>query len=126
MYAVGGPHPYKDACQRLSAELMRGEHDAIIDTELLQEILYRFWSQKRLEQGFELFDAVVTGFPDPLPIAAQDMFLACDLLRDHPSIAPRDAIHAAVVITHGLEGIISTDGGFGSIPGVTRFDPMDL
>ena len=45
MYAVGAPHEYKDACVQLSAELMRGEHDANIDAELLQEILYRFWRE---------------------------------------------------------------------------------
>lgn len=126
MYAVGRPHPYKDVCARLAAELVRGEHEANIDSELLQEILYRFWRQKRVAQGFALFDAVATGFPDPLPVTGPDAVLARRLLQDHPLVAPRDAIHAAVVITNNLEGIISTDGEFGSIPGVTRFDPKDL
>ena len=126
IYAVGGTHEYKGACARLSAELIRGEHDANIDTELLQEILYRFWRRGRHQEGLQLFDILITGFPDSLPITTREMTLARDLLSRHPQIGPRDAIHAAVVLTYDLEGIVSTDRGFDSIPGLTRFDPMDL
>ena len=48
------------------------------------------------------------------------------LLRDVPGIASRDAVHAAVVVVHGLEGIVSADRDFDRIPGLRRYDPADL
>ena len=41
-------------------------------------------------------------------------------------MASRDAIHAAVVFEHRLEGIISADRAFDGIAGLTRFDPKEL
>jgi predicted nucleic acid-binding protein len=126
IYAVGGPHEYKEICSRLVPELIAGKHDANIDTELLQEILHRFWQRRRHKEGLEVVDRLALGFPDPFPITLRESRLARDILSTHPLIAPRDAIHAAVVVVHGLEGIITADGDFDRIGGVTRFDPMDL
>jgi predicted nucleic acid-binding protein len=126
IYARGRPHDYKEACARLSAELVRGDHDANIDTELLQEVLFFFWRRRLMSDGFAMFDQLRTGFPSPFAVTLQEAGIARDVLSNHPTIAPRDAIHAAVVLAHGLEGIISTDRGFDSIPGVTRFDPLNL
>ncbi len=126
IYALGSPHEYKQACSRLSAQLVRGDHDANIDTELLQEVLFFFWRRRRLSDGLEMLDRLLVGFPNAFPVTIQESKLARDILSSHPTIAPRDAIHAAVVLTHDLEGIISVDGDFNDIPGVTRFDPKDL
>ena len=126
IYALGRPHEYKEACARLSAELVRGDHVANIDTELLQEVLFFFWRRRLLSDGFAMFDRLRTGFPSPFAVTTQEADLARDVLYSHPTIAPRDAIHAAVVLAHGLEGIISADCGFDEISGVTRFDPKDL
>ena len=126
IYAVGRPHPYKPACLRVLDALESGLLEANIDAELLQEILYVYWSTKRLGQGVALFDRVEQIFPDLIPIAAMDTRVARELLARHPTIAPRDAIHAAVALNHGLDGVISTDGGFDTIPGITRIDPMEF
>ncbi len=126
IYAGGGPHEYKVSCLRLIGQFQRSEVDVNIDTELLQEILYVFWRRGRHEQGLRLFDTLVTGFPDPFPITVSEAKLAREVSSNYPLLQPRDAIHAAVVLAHSLEGIISTDRGFDAIPGVTRFDPMSL
>lgn len=126
IYALGGTHEYKGVCLRLMEQFERREHDANIDTEFLQEILHRFWQRGRYREGLEMFDRVTVAFPDPFPITLQETRVARDILQAHPQIEPRDAIHAAVVIAHGLEGIISTDRGFDQMSEITRFDPMDL
>lgn len=126
IYAFGGPHEYKEVCSRLVPELVSSRYEANIDTELLQEVLYRFWKRNRYREGLEVFDHLVVGFPDPIPITLRESKLARDILTAYPTIAPRDAIHAAVVVAHGLEGIITANGDFDRIPGITRFDPKDL
>jgi len=126
LYALGGPHEYKQACGRLYSQLLRGEHDANIDTELLQEVLNFFWRRRQPSEGVDTFDRLITGFPNPIAIASPEIVAARDVFASHPALAPRDAIHAAVVMVHRLEGIISTDRGFDAIHGVMRFDPKDL
>jgi hypothetical protein len=104
----------------------RGDYDANVDTELFQEVLHRFWHREQIDRGIELFGVIADAFPDPFPITIREVTVARDILSDLRTIAPRDAIHAAVVVVQKLEGIISADGGFNAIPGVTRFDPMNL
>ena len=48
------------------------------------------------------------------------------LMAETRDLSARDAIHAAVVIEHGLEGIVSADHDFDRILGLVRFDPITL
>lgn len=126
LYAVGREHHYKEICLRLMGEFGQGRHEVNIDTELLQEVLHHFWSRGRHQDGLEMFDRLVVGFPDPIPITIAEARSARDVLAEYPRLQTRDAVHAAVVLNEGLEGIISADRGFDEIAGLTRFDPKDL
>lgn len=126
VYAVGRPHEYKDSCLELLRQFERGQHDANIDAELLQEILFIFWRRRQVQEGGTLIDQVCAAFAEPIPVTSDDVRRARDVLLDYPFLAPRDAIHAAVILTRGLEGIISTDKGFDTVRGVQRFDPIAL
>ena len=48
------------------------------------------------------------------------------MLEAYPQLEPRDAIHAAVVLNHGLEAIISADRAFDEITEIKRLDPLEL
>ena len=48
------------------------------------------------------------------------------LLAETQDLTTRDAIHAAVVFEHGLEGIVSADRDYDRIPGLRRLDPIVL
>lgn len=61
-----------------------------------------------------------------IPIGGEEIYVASRLLIQHPQLDARDAIHAAVVQLHGLEGVVSADRGFDAIRGITRFDPMEM
>jgi predicted nucleic acid-binding protein len=126
IYAVGAPHEYKQVCARLAREFIQERYDVNIDTELLQEVLFHFWHRRRLAEAFEVFDSIMTGFPSPIPISGREVRTAREIMETYSDLQPRDAIHAAVVLEHGLEGIVSTDRGFDHVKGVTRFDPKQL
>lgn len=68
----------------------------------------------------------LTAFRDPIGITVSILELAADTLGRHSHLQARDALHAAVVIHHGLEGVVTADRGFDDIPGLTRFDPRDI
>jgi predicted nucleic acid-binding protein len=49
-----------------------------------------------------------------------DVELARDMVVDNTSLSARDAVHAAVMRRHGIQRIMSFDGGFDGITGITR------
>ena len=103
---------------------VNGAHSTLhanVDAELLQEILHVYDARKERVKGFDtLYDLLVL-FPNPIAITGEEIETARDLMRAHSFLGARDAIHAAVVQTHDLEGIISADKVFDRIKGVKRF-----
>ena len=126
LYAAGRPHRYKEPCAQLLRKVVIGELDCSVSVELLQEILYVYTSRGERTRGFQAFDELLQIFPAPFAIAREDMTLAREILERYPTLSPRDAIHAAVTITQGLEGIVTTDIAFASVKELTVFDPIIL
>lgn len=127
IYASGAEHEYKAPSVRALDRARSGEIDATTDVEALQEILHYYHRQGVAELGAGVVGNALIAFPSPFPITGAIVSRASSVLMDHSDrLAARDAIHAAVVLEHRLEGIISADRGFDAIPGVMRFDPRDI
>ena len=126
VYAHGRPHPYAEPCRALLSQLGQQPLEYTIDTELLQEIMHIYSVRGQRSFGLTLFDDIFTIFPDPNAIGRNEILAARRVVEEYPAISPRDAIHAAVVRTQGLEGIVTTDKALGQVAGVTRFDPAEL
>lgn len=126
VYARGKAHLYKESCTSVlrSAEREPGSYG--IDVELLQELLDVY--SRRRERGFgvRLGQETLAAFPDPFPVTRREIEEATDIVKGYRRLSPRDAIHAAVVFTYGLEGIVSADRAFDAVAGLMRFDPRDL
>ncbi len=126
VYAVGRPDPYKESCRKIMQALLKGAHQYLTDAEVLQEILHVYGKRDRREQGVELVEALIDAELHIIPIGTAEIVGTAQLLREYPWVDARDAIHAAVVQLHGLDGVVSADRGFDVIRGVTRFDPMEM
>jgi predicted nucleic acid-binding protein len=126
VYALGGPHRYREPCRRLFEDIARGNVDYLIDVELLQEVLYVYSARALRQTAYEVFDRLLQVFPDPLPIGREDLLVARDLLERWPRLSPRDSIHAAVVLNSGLDAIVTADKDLGEVEGVTSLDPLEL
>lgn len=126
VYARGKPGPYKEPCRALIAEA-GGKPSAFgVDVELLQELLDIYARRNQRKNGAAFVADILTSFPEPFPITRGQVEEAAGIIVAHPRLSPRDAIHAAVVRLHGLEGIVSADKAFDRVPGVKRFDPLKL
>jgi uncharacterized protein len=123
MYAAGAPHPNKDASVALLQRVASGEVEGALDAEVLQEILHRYRAINRWADGRKVYDLARTIFPVVLPVTADVLDRARELLDDHPGLWARDALHAAVVVHHGLDGIYSYDRDLDGVPGVRRREP---
>lgn len=123
MYAAGSEHPNKAPCVAFLDNVAAGNIDAAIDAEVLQELLHRYRAIERWEDGRKVYDVARRIFSLVLPIEVDAVDHARMLLDRHTDISARDALHAAVVLQHGLEAICSYDRGYDSLDDVRRIEP---
>lgn len=123
IYAKGKDHPLKPACVAMIQRIGKNEITAIVNTEVMQEILYRYQSINNLPAGISLAKEAIQTCSLILPVTATDLSLALDILEGHPQIQTRDAFHAATMINNGIKEILSTDHHFDIIPEIKRIAP---
>jgi len=123
MYAAGAEHPHKRPAIAFLEKVARGEIEATIDAEVLQEILHRYRAIGRWKDGRQVYDLARLLFPSVLPVTARVLDRARQLLDAERHVMARDALHAAVVLTERLEGVCSYDRDFDRITGIVRTEP---
>lgn len=123
MYAAGAIHPNKAPSVDFLERVARGDVDAAIDTEVLQEILHRYRAIRRWSDGRRLYDLARRLFGVVFPVSVQTLDEARDMLDRHDRLTARDALHAAVVRLRGLEAICSYDADFDVVDGLRRVEP---
>jgi len=128
MYAAGRTHPYREACVWVITEIAEERLVVAMDVECIQEILYRYGELQRWETGLAMATSLLDLIPVVYAVSPSDVRLAVDLFRQYApqGIKARDLIHVAVMHSHGLTRIISTDWHFDRIEGIVRIDPKPL
>lgn len=126
LYSVGRDHPLKPASVTAIHRIRDGQITAVINTEIIQEVLYHFQSIKQLPIGIRLAKDAVSISAQILPVEEMDLSLAIELLGSYPKIQTRDAFHAATMIHNGIKEIISTDPHFDLIHEIKRINPTSL
>jgi predicted nucleic acid-binding protein len=127
MYAAGQLHLYKDSCTQVMQAVADGQIAAAIDTEIIQEILYRYGALRRWEVATAMAADVLTLASVVYPISVEDIRLTVNLFASYAikGVTARDLIHVAVMKTNSLTEIISVDNHFDLVEGITRIDPAD-
>lgn len=123
IYSIGRDHPLKPACKSVIQNIRDEKISAILSTEIIQEIFYRYQSAKELPLGIHLAKEIILLSEKILSVTEKDVSLSLEILESHPKIETRGAFHAATMITNGIKEIISTDQHFDLIPQVKRIDP---
>ena len=125
MYAAGQSHDLKKPCQRVMTLVDKWPDNFLTDSEVLQEILHRYYSVRRWHLGRQVMSQFVLAMGERIaPIFAEDVQFAGFLADQYPHLDARDLVHAAVMQRLGVTQIVSTDGGFDHIEGIERLDPM--
>lgn len=126
MYAAGAPHSYKDVCVHILADVENGLLRAAINTEVLQELLYRYSHIKLSDKGIQLCRDIMEYPLTILSVTERDISLAIDLFETHRAagVKPRDAIHAATMQNNSIVQVISADKDFEAFTSLTRIDPL--
>jgi len=126
MYAAGKEHPCKAGSIEILEAVANNKFEAYTDTEVFQEILYRYYHINQVELGLQVFDhfsLIMNGFV--LPVTPGDISQARLLLEKEqsPGLSPRDLIHLAVMLNNDINTLISTDKNFEKIAGINVITP---
>lgn len=127
MYAAGQPHPYKEACVRILSDVETGKITTVVNTEILQELLYRYTHIGLADKGVQLCRYILKLPLTVLPVTVAELHLAIELFEQHrqAGLTPRDAIHAATLHQNGLNQLLSADKDFDHLNFLQRIDPLD-
>jgi len=126
LYAAGRHHPYKEPCVALLEAVADRRIDAAINTDVLQEVLYRFHAISKIATGREVAAAALTLFEKILPVTDKEMGRALAILEKHPALSPRDAVHVATMQTADIKIIVSADRHFDVVQGIARIEPGEV
>ena len=123
MYAAGEQHPNRAPSIAWLEKVAREEIDGALDAEVLQEILHRYRAIRRWDDGRKVYDLARTILPLVIPVDCAVMDRARELMDRYRTLVARDAVHAAVVLVHNLQGICSYDDDFDLVEGLNRIEP---
>ncbi len=123
LYAAGGDHPYRQPCQHILRRVAEGDLNGTTSSEVVQEVLYVLTRRGLRSQALSLARNILAVFPALLEVGAAEMEAACDLLESMPELPPRDAVHAATMLTHGITAIITADTHFDQLTQLKRIAP---
>jgi len=128
MYAAGKPHKFKEPCIAILSKIASGNMNAAVDTEVFQEIMYRYHHIGLADKGTDLAWGIMELDIDVLPILKKDIEVSLYYYQKYrgDSISPRDLIHAATIRNNGIEKIVSVNKHFDLIEEVDRIDPHKL
>jgi len=128
MYAAGASHPNKVPCVHILSAIETGALEAVVNTEILQELLYRYSHIKLADKGLQLCRDILHYPLTIMPVTEADIRLAIDLFDAYRGVGmrPRDTIHAATMHNNGISRLISADRDFDHLDFVTRIDPLDF
>lgn len=123
MYAAGTSHRFKVPSVTFLHDAARLEYDCCVNTEILQEILHRYRSINRWEEGREVYRLAKKIVPTVESITSDILDRAVELMDAYPELMARDCLHAAHCLAAGLEGICSFDTDFDRISEIKRIEP---
>ncbi len=134
MYARRKEHTYKEPCAKLILKIADGSFEKsfgipVTDSEVFQEIMYCYALVGEWSTALSVCRDVYALGLEILPVGSPQVNKLLELATKYATkyiearIAPRDLIHAAVMLTNDVKNIITTDTHFDVIKEVKRFDP---
>lgn len=123
VYATAGAHTLSDPCRELIAAIADGYVAATTTIGVVEEVV------RLRARRFPRSDAAALGrdyvellAPLVTP-TAKELEDGLRLFDEHPSLSPAGAILACCALTAGIATVVSVDGGFASVPGLTHVRP---
>ena len=127
VYAVGADHPMCQPCQAIVSAIGHGRLAATTTVEVIQEFVHvRAHRRNRADATARGLDFATLLAPLVRPTHI-DVRRGLDLFKHHDRIGSFDAVLMATVLNDDRFGaLVSADGAYASIPGLTHVFPGDV
>ena len=127
MYAAGKQHRYKTPCIQILKDIEDNHLITNINTEIIQELLYRYHYINLADKGITLCKNILRYPINILPVTKTDIILSIELfdLYKDKGLKPRDCIHAATMKNNAIIKVISADKDFDELDFIKRIDPLN-
>jgi predicted nucleic acid-binding protein len=115
-----GPRGTKAA--HLLEKIARGEEKGATCSLAVDEVVWNIFKYAgNRELAIELGARMVAiSNLEIIAVTRKDIEYALALMRTYKQLKPRDAIHSAVCVTHGIDTIVSDDADFDNLKEVKR------
>jgi predicted nucleic acid-binding protein len=123
VYAVGAEHPLRGPCRSLISMIAEGRVAASTSVEVLREFAHVRARRSGRADAAELASDYARLLAPVLVCDADDLEAGLQLFRSHGRLGAFDAVLAAMAIRRGASGLVSADGGFDAIAGLSWLDP---
>jgi len=120
MYLVGAPHPNRESAIAALEQIIRRGERMVTSAEVLQEVLHRYARIQRPDAIQAALDALLGLADEVFPVEADDVHQAHAVLRSHPQLSARDALHVGVMQRREVSRILSFDRGFDAVGTIER------
>jgi predicted nucleic acid-binding protein len=123
VYAVGGEHPLRQPSRDLIEAVAEGQVEATTSVEVIQEFVHvrarRRDRHDAADRGRELL-RLLGPFITP---GEAELAMALQLFEDYDDLGMFDAVLAAMTMLSGADALVSADGAFSAVRGLTHLDP---
>ena len=119
MYAVGRPHPLRDAAREFFAESVRNETPLCTSAEVVQELMHVYLSVARLRTLDRALSLATKARVEVWPLEPEDVTLARQLHELYPTLGARDLCHLASCRRRGVREVRTFDQALGAIAGAS-------
>lgn len=126
MYTAGEDPAWRAICDTAVQESLVRNLMLVTNAEVLQEIVDRYFSQRRPGDAQLVHDAAVDLCVEIIPVTAHHTARALEILLEHPQLSSRDAVHVATMEARRVRKMLSVDTDFDPVPSVDRIDPRDF
>lgn len=121
VFAVLDEGPRGERARALLRKVVGEDGRAATSTLAIDEVVWSLQGEGprdvAIQEGQRLMDLPNLEVFD---VTAEDTFDALSLMEDEDTLDPRDAIHAAVAINHGIFTVVSDDPDLDGLPDVER------
>lgn len=126
MYAAGKESKYKKACLNILKSIKDYNFSYYLNTEILQEILYRYSSVGLEGFGIKLARKMLELIPNILPVTKEDIYLSMSFMETYDSLLSRDAIIAANMVNNKIRHMITVGNDFSRMKEIRTISPLEF
>lgn len=122
VYAKGSEHRFRDPCRDLLQAIIDGDIEATTTPEVIQEFVHIRARRRDRRDAVALGRSYSEVLLPLVSVTVDHLERGLTMFETIPSVGAVDAVLAAVAKSTGAT-LVSTDGGFSDIPGITHVVP---